>query len=81
VLSEAARQLAASQLGTEASVRDLGWHRLKDIEAPERIYQLVAPGLAEQFPPLKSLGAQSRLPVPPTPLVGREADRGGSAPR
>ncbi|HEY3034729.1 MAG TPA: AAA family ATPase, partial [Streptosporangiaceae bacterium] len=39
------------------SVRDLGFHRLKDIEAPERIYQLVAAGLQEQFPPLKSLGA------------------------
>jgi predicted ATPase/class 3 adenylate cyclase len=74
VLSEATRQLAASQLGADLSVRDLGWHRLKDIEAPERIYQLVAPGLPEQFPPLKSLGAQTRLPVPMTPLVGRERD-------
>jgi predicted ATPase/class 3 adenylate cyclase len=74
VLSEATRQLAGSQLAGEVSVRDLGWHRLKDIEAPERIYQLVAPGLPEEFPPLKSLGAQSRLPVPMTPLVGRERD-------
>jgi predicted ATPase/class 3 adenylate cyclase len=74
VLSEATRQLAASQLGAELSVRDLGWHRLKDIEAPEQIYQLVAPGLPEEFPPLKSLGAPSRLPVPTTTLVGRERD-------
>ena len=76
VLSEATRQLAGSQLAGEVSVRDLGWHRLKDIEAPERIYQLVAPGLPEEFPPLKSLGAQSRLPVPLTRLVGRERDLG-----
>jgi len=74
VLSEATRLLAASQLAGEVSVRDLGWHRLKDIEAPERIYQLVAPGLTEGFPPLKSLGAPSRLPVPMTALVGRERD-------
>jgi predicted ATPase/class 3 adenylate cyclase len=74
VLSEATRLLAASQLAGEVSVRDLGWHRLKDIEAPERIYQLVAPGLPEGFPPLKSLGAPSRLPVPMTALVGRERD-------
>jgi predicted ATPase/class 3 adenylate cyclase len=74
VLSEATRLLAASQLAADVSVRDLGWHRLKDIEAPERIYQLVAPGLPEQFAPLKSLGAQCRLPVPMTPLVGRERD-------
>jgi predicted ATPase/class 3 adenylate cyclase len=76
VLSEATRQLAESQLATDVSLRDLGWHRLKDIEAPERIYQLVAPGLPDRFPPLKSLGAQSKLPVPVTPLVGRERDLG-----
>ena len=33
MLSEATRQLAASQLAADVSVRDLGWHRLKDIEA------------------------------------------------
>ncbi len=76
VLSEATRLLAASRLAADVSVRDLGWHRLKDIEAPERIYQLVAPGLRDRFPPLKSLGALSRLPVPMTALVGREADLG-----
>jgi predicted ATPase/class 3 adenylate cyclase len=76
VLSEATRQLVASQLAADVSVRDLGWHRLKDIEAPERIYQLAAPGLPDRFPPLKSLGAPSRLPVPMTPLVGRDADLG-----
>jgi class 3 adenylate cyclase len=76
VLSEATRLLAESRLAAGVSLRDLGWHRFKDIEAPERIYQLVAPGLAERFPPLKSLGAQSRLPVPLTPLVGREVDLG-----
>src|SRR6202451_3166213 len=74
VLSEATRQLAASQPGAELSVRDLGWHRLKDIEAPEQIYQLVAPGLPEEFPPLKSLGAPRRLPVATTTLVVRERD-------
>ena len=54
--------------------RSLGLHRLKDIEAPERIYQLAGPGLAEVFPPLKSLGAQTSLPVPATPLIGRNDD-------
>ena len=57
VVSEATRQLVASRLPGGVSVRDLGWHWLKDLEGPERIYQLAAPGLAEAFPPLKSLGA------------------------
>jgi predicted ATPase/class 3 adenylate cyclase/DNA-binding CsgD family transcriptional regulator len=57
VLSEATRLLVGSRLPAGVSCRDLGFHRLKDIEAPERIYQLVAAGLPESFPPLKSLGA------------------------
>jgi predicted ATPase/class 3 adenylate cyclase len=73
VLSEATRLLVESRLAGDVSVRDLGFHRLKDIEAPERIYQVVAPGLPDRFPPLKSLGAPTRLPVPLTPLVGRDA--------
>ena len=67
VLSEATRRLAP---GT--SVRDLGFHRLKDIEEAERIYQLLAPGLPADFPPLKSLGTPTSLPAPATPLVGRD---------
>jgi predicted ATPase/class 3 adenylate cyclase/DNA-binding CsgD family transcriptional regulator len=63
VLSEATRLLVESRLPADVSVRDLGFHRLKDIEAPERIYQLAAVGLQEQFPPLKSLG-------PPVATVG-----------
>src|SRR5215470_3407543 len=42
VLSEATRLLLGSRLPADVSVRDLGFHRLKDIEAPERINQLAA---------------------------------------
>jgi predicted ATPase len=50
-------------------LRDLGEHRLKDLTAPERIYQL---GDAE-FPPLKTL-YQTNLPIPATPFLGRERE-------
>jgi predicted ATPase/class 3 adenylate cyclase len=73
VLSEVTLQLA-SPLPTGISVRDLGFHRLKDITAAERIWQLAGPGLRPDFPPLKSLGAQTSLPLPATPLVGRDED-------
>ena len=76
VLSDVTRQLAASQLAADVSIQDLGFHRLEDIEAPERIYQLVVAGLPDRFPPLKSLGAPSRLPVPLTALVGRDGELG-----
>ena len=66
--------LAGSLFPAGVSLRDLGLHRLKDIEEPERIYQLIGPGLKERFPPLKSLGAPTNLPIPASPLVGREMD-------
>jgi predicted ATPase len=50
---------------------DLGEHRLKDLSAPERIWQL---GETE-FPRLKTL-YQTNLPVPATPFLGREAELG-----
>ncbi len=48
VASDATRLLAASRLPAGVSFRDLGFHRLKDIEALEHIYQLAAAGLAER---------------------------------
>jgi predicted ATPase len=74
VMSGATWQLAQPRLSAELSVRDLGFHRLKDIDEPEHLCQLAGPGLAERFAPLKSLGASTNLPVPATPLVGREDD-------
>ena len=74
VLSDATRALAAGGMPGGVSVRDLGCHRLKDIGEAERIWQLAGQGLAAEFPPLKSLGTQTSLPVPTTPLVGRDED-------
>ena len=51
------------------SLRDLGEHRLKDLAASERIYQLGD----EPFGPLKSLH-QTNLPVPATPFLGRRRE-------
>jgi predicted ATPase len=64
LVSQSTRDLVGAD-----SLRDLGEHRLKDLTAPERIYQL---GDGD-FPPLKSLH-QTNLPVQPMPLVGRERD-------
>jgi predicted ATPase/class 3 adenylate cyclase len=53
----------------------LGAHRLKDLPAPETLYQLVADGLATRFPPLRSLEAPAyELPAAPAPIVGRDDD-------
>jgi predicted ATPase/class 3 adenylate cyclase len=61
---------AASAALVEADgLRDLGEHRLKDLSAPERIFQL---GEGE-FPPLKTL-YRTNLPIPATPFLGRERE-------
>src|SRR5205807_9862508 len=53
----------------DAELRDLGEHRLKDLSAPERIFQL---GDCD-FPPLTTL-YRTNLPVPATPFLGREQE-------
>ncbi len=59
--------------GSEAI--DLGVHRLKDLSAPEHIFQLVIPDLAGSFAPLRTLDeTKTSLPVRPVNLVGREGD-------
>jgi class 3 adenylate cyclase len=60
---------ATAALVPSDDLRDLGLHRLKDLTAPERIYQL---GDGEH-PPLKTLH-QTNLPVPATPFLGRDAE-------
>ena len=66
VLSQTTRDL------TGCDTRDLGEHRLKDLSEPQRLHQLVAPGLAAELPPLKTLeNRPTNLPVQATPLVGR----------
>jgi predicted ATPase/class 3 adenylate cyclase len=71
VISDVTRQLVESHLPDDVTLRDLGWHRLKDISDAEHIFQLVVTGLPDRFPALKSLGARTSLPIPPTPLVAR----------
>ncbi|MDQ3671947.1 MAG: adenylate/guanylate cyclase domain-containing protein [Actinomycetota bacterium] len=65
VLSETTRQL----LDDGGELRDLGDHRLKDLTAPQRLYQL---GDGD-FPPLRTL-FRTNLPIQPSPLVGRERE-------
>ena len=54
---------------------DLGLHRLKDLAEPEHLFQLAADGVADRFPPIRSLANRpTNLPRPLTPLVGRQRE-------
>jgi predicted ATPase/class 3 adenylate cyclase len=62
VISETTRAL----LDPSVELLDLGEHRLKDLGAPQHLYQLGR----GRFPPLRAL-YRTNLPVQLTPLVGR----------
>jgi predicted ATPase/class 3 adenylate cyclase len=65
LLSETTQQ----RLGENRELVDLGEHRLKDLGAPHRLFQLGD----RDFPPLRTL-YRTNLPIQPTPLVGRQRE-------
>lgn len=73
IVSRATHEVLANSPLEELSLRSLGSHRLKDVPAPEQLFQLTAPGLPGSFPPVRTLGGAS-LPALHHRLVGRRAD-------
>ncbi|MDT5200254.1 MAG: hypothetical protein QOH34_1776 [Mycobacterium sp.] len=89
VLNRASRVMAAGHGGQiladgatagllgDADLIELGPRRLRDIAKPVEVFQVRAPGLREEFPPLKTLDASpGNLRLPNTSLVGREPELG-----
>jgi predicted ATPase/class 3 adenylate cyclase len=74
VLSQATCEQVGAALPPGVRFRELGVHRLKDLQLPVRIFQLEHPALPADFPPLRSLEAFAHnLPVQLTSFIGREA--------
>jgi len=75
LLSQTTRDLVEHALPEDVSLEDLGVHRLKDLQHPSHLFQLVIAGLPAGFLPLKTLDAYpNNLPIQPTPLIGREQE-------
>ncbi len=75
VLSQAVYDLLAPDGQSSLELRDLGLRRLRDLSAPEHIYQVIMPGLPAEFPPLRTLDARpNNLPAQLTTLIGRERE-------
>ena len=62
LISTATRELIEDELPPDVMLRDLGEQRLKDVDRPERVFQLVIEGLESEFPPLKTLDSQGAVP-------------------
>lgn len=75
IVLSAATETMLTDLPADTAVRDLGWHRLKDLPAAEHLYDVGetdAGGEEIVFPPIRSLGTRASLPSPVTPLIGRQ---------
>jgi predicted ATPase/class 3 adenylate cyclase len=78
LISSSTRELVSGELPGDVALRDLGEHRLKDLERPEHLFQLVVGDLPAQFAPLASLSPGSAgangLPPSPNRTIGRADD-------
>jgi predicted ATPase/class 3 adenylate cyclase len=75
LVSSATQAIVLDDLPPSVELRDLGWHRLRDLARAEHIFQVVAPDLPHAFPALKSLeGIPNNLPRQLTTFIGRERE-------
>ena len=75
LLSTATAELIRPNLPLHTDLRDMGERRLKDLTRPEHIFQLTAPGLPADFPPLKTIETvRTNLPPQLTSFIGREKE-------
>ena len=73
LLSSTTARLVEHDLPREVSLRDLGENRLDGLDRPERLYQLVVPGLGDVFPQLATR-AGSGVAAGGLVLLEREAE-------
>ena len=75
LLSQATYELVRDHLPYGADLRDLELHRLKDLQRPEHVYQLLHSDLPADFPKLRSLDPlRNNLPIQATSFVGRDKE-------
>ena len=75
LVSASTAALVADRRPADTNLVDLGLHRLKDLERPEHIWQVVHSDLPSEFPPLRSLDlCRHNLPIQLTPLIGRTGE-------
>jgi predicted ATPase/class 3 adenylate cyclase len=73
--SEVFANLLRERLPEGVTLEPLGAVRLRDLSHPERVLQIIHPGLPRAFPPLRSLeSAPNNLPQQLTTFIGRERE-------
>ncbi len=75
VVSETTAGIVGQTASVDLRFADLGRHRLKDLEHPEHLYQVVGDGLLNDFPTLRSLKPPTNVPRHVGVLVGRSSEK------
>jgi len=77
LLSGATENLLRGQIHPGIELVDRGRHTFKDVSQAVRVFQVVAPGLPEDFPPLRAFNIlPNNLPTQLTSFIGREKELG-----
>jgi predicted ATPase/class 3 adenylate cyclase len=75
LVSQAVADAVCADAPPDVSLRDLGAVRLRDLAAPERVYQVLHPRLRAEFPALRSLAATpNNLAQQLNSFVGRDRE-------
>lgn len=75
LISESAQALVERKLPLGVMLRELGDFRLRGLDEPERIFQLIIPGLPSDFPRLRTENAApANLPTQLSTFIGREQE-------
>jgi len=75
LISDTIEPLIARTLRAGVTLRDLGEHRLKDLDRPEHLFQVAADELPQDFPPVRSLDVRpTNLPLQLTSFIGRDRE-------
>ncbi len=75
LLSRLTRDLVEQHLPEETYLRDLGKHRLKDLQRPAHLFQLCLAESPANFAAINTLETHpNNQPIQPTPFIGRERE-------
>ncbi len=75
LVSQTTRDLVGGELRASFGFMDLGSHRLRSLDTPQRLSQVIGPGLEESFPPLRTTDTpRNNLQLEVTSFIGRERE-------
>jgi len=75
LISQTTHDLIGAELRGQIGFVDLGVHRLRSLDLPQRLFQVSSPGLASDFPPPRTTEApRNNLSLEVTSFIGRERE-------